>query len=253
MRLPSPTHFSSRRHFLKWALGVGSALVIPASLLGASSSQRTYRVQRGDTLSGIASRFGVRVRDIQRANGLSGDRILAGQSLVIPGDANKQPAAMAPVIAATQKLSVDRSRWQYIVAHHSAIEKGNAAIYGSAHERRGMENGLAYHFVIGNGIDSGDGEIEIGPRWYKQLRGGHVRDSHVNDVGIGICMVGNFENHPPTERQHASFIQLVDYLQKNCVASDYTFTVHKWVDGARHTLCPGKHFPYQEMTQRYRA
>ncbi|MGE9292694.1 MAG: peptidoglycan recognition protein family protein, partial [Puniceicoccales bacterium] len=135
----------------------------------------------------------------------------------------------------------------------SAIEQGNAAIYGSAHERRGMENGLAYHFVIGNGIDSGDGEIEIGPRWHKQLRGGHVRSTQVNDVGIGICLVGNFENHPPTPRQHTSLILLVDYLRDNCVARDYTFTVHKWVDGGNHTLCPGKHFPYKEMSGLYRS
>ncbi|QYY36219.1 N-acetylmuramoyl-L-alanine amidase [Ruficoccus sp. ZRK36] len=252
MHPPSHPSASTRRHFLRWALGIGAALTLPAvSSLGASSSQRTYRVQRGDTLSEIARRFGVKVRDIQQANRLKGDRILAGQSLIIPGT-GPQTDALAPVIAATQRLSVDRSRWQYIVAHHSAIEQGNAEIYGSTHTRRGMENGLAYHFVIGNGIDSGDGEIEIGPRWYKQLRGGHVRSTHVNDVGIGICMVGNFENHPPTDRQHASFVQLVDYLSKHCVAPDYTFTVHKWVD-RNHTLCPGKHFPYQEMSRRYRA
>ena len=252
MNPPSRTPFTTRRHFLKWALGLGAGLALPAALLGASTDQRTYRIQRGDTLSEIARRFGVSVRDLQRANGLSSDRIFAGQTLVIPGAANTQTDALAPVIAATDRLKVKRSRWQYIVAHHSAIEQGNAAIYGAAHERRGMENGLAYHFVIGNGIDSGDGEIEIGPRWYKQLRGGHVRDSHVNDVGIGICLVGNFENHPPTKRQHASFVQLVDYLRANYVSPDSTFTVHKWVD-RNHTLCPGKHFPYQEMTRRYRA
>jgi hypothetical protein len=42
---------------------------------------------------------------------------------------------------------------------YSAIKDGNAASYDRAHRRRGMENGLAYHFVIGNGVDSGDGEI----------------------------------------------------------------------------------------------
>lgn len=45
----------------------------------------TYRVQRGDHLSGIAQRFGVSVSDIQRENNLRGHRILAGQNLRIPG------------------------------------------------------------------------------------------------------------------------------------------------------------------------
>lgn len=240
----------SRRRFIQMALGAGLALAAKG-LSGATNAQQTYKVRAGDTLSEIARSYGITVRDIQRANGLSGDRILVGQVLKIPaaGSANQ----LKPVIDATRRLRVDRSRWQYIVAHHSAIEKGNAAIYGAAHERRGMENGLAYHFVIGNGLDSGDGEIEVGPRWHQQLRGGHVRNTKVNDVGIGICLVGNFENHPPTARQYASMIALVDYLRDNCVARDYTFTVHKWVDGGRHTLCPGKHFPYKEMSRLYRV
>ena len=43
-----------------------------------------------------------------------------------------------------------------------------------------MQNGLAYHFLIGNGIDSGDGEVEIGPRWKRQLLGGHVKNYKIN-------------------------------------------------------------------------
>ncbi|WP_309380638.1 LysM peptidoglycan-binding domain-containing protein [Cerasicoccus frondis] len=238
----------SRRRFLRFTLAAG--LVIPVQgILGAPANQLSYRVKAGDTLSEIAQAYGVTVRDLQRTNGLTSDRILIGQTLKIP--TSNSGDALKPVIEANRSLKIDRSRWKYVVAHHSAIEQGNAAIYGAAHERRGMENGLAYHFVIGNGIDSGDGEIEVGPRWRQQLRGGHVRDSRVNDVGIGICLVGNLENHPPTPKQRASFIQLVNYLRDNCTASDYTFTVHKWVDGARHTVCPGKHFPYREMSALY--
>jgi len=248
MPLPHITSSHSRRRFIHWALVAGLAFSANP-LLMASLGQRSYRIKTGDTLSKIAHKFGVTVGDLKRANGLKSDRILAGKKLIIPSPSSTQ--ALDPVIAATRPLKIKRSRWQYIVAHHSAIEKGNAAIYEANHHRRGMSNGLAYHFVIGNGIDSGDGEIEIGPRWHKQLRGGHVRDSHVNDVGIGICIVGNLENHPPTPKQHASLVMLVDYLKQNCVAPDFEFTVHKWVDGPRHTVCPGKHFPYAEMKRAY--
>ncbi|MDP0499543.1 MAG: LysM peptidoglycan-binding domain-containing protein [Verrucomicrobiota bacterium JB022] len=233
---------------MRLALGAGLAFS-SLRLAGETAGQQTYRVKAGDTLSEIAQSFKITVGDLKRANGLKGDRILIGQTLIIPQTSSEQP--LAPVIKANRALKINRSRWRYIVAHHSAIEKGNAAIYGSAHKRRGMENGLAYHFVIGNGIDSGDGEIEVGPRWHQQIRGGHVRDSRVNDVGIGICLVGNLENHPPTARQHRSFVLLVDYLRDHCVARDFEFTVHRWVDGPRHTLCPGKHFPYEEMKKLY--
>lgn len=43
-----------------------------------------YVVKKGDTLSGIASRYGSSVSAIQRANGISGTLIRPGQSLVVP-------------------------------------------------------------------------------------------------------------------------------------------------------------------------
>jgi lysozyme len=46
-----------------------------------------YTIQQGDTLSGIASSFGVTVADIVAANGLpNADAIQAGQKLAIPGN-----------------------------------------------------------------------------------------------------------------------------------------------------------------------
>ncbi len=47
----------------------------------ASRAPRTYRVSRGDTLSEIARRFGVTIRELQAWNNLSGTRIKPGQRL----------------------------------------------------------------------------------------------------------------------------------------------------------------------------
>jgi N-acetyl-anhydromuramyl-L-alanine amidase AmpD len=154
------------------------------------------------------------------------------------------------VIAATRGVRVDTARWRYIVAHHSAVEAGNAKTYGAEHGRRGYEHGLAYHFVIGNGNDSGDGEIEVGSRWIHQLRGGHVRDEDVNNTGLGICLVGNLQNHPPTDRQVAAMTSLIDWLRGEQNLARAKFTVHRWVD-RNHTVCPGRHFPYAAMKRRY--
>ena len=151
---------------------------------------------------------------------------------------------------ATAALKVKPGRWQWIVAHHSAIRHGNAAVYGRAHRQRGMENGLAYHFVIGNGIDSGDGEIEIGPRWLKQLKGGHVHREEINEVGIGICLIGNFELSRPTPKQLLAFQELVDYLRSDVVGKSIRFAVHKEIDPGR-TACPGRYFPTAQMHLMY--
>jgi LysM repeat protein len=69
---------------------VGQMLVIPsvpetAMDTSASSSARRYVVQPGDTLSALAVRFGVPLSTLVKANGISDpDRLLAGQTLVIP-------------------------------------------------------------------------------------------------------------------------------------------------------------------------
>lgn len=209
----------------------------------------TYKVKKGDTLSGIATQHGISIADLKQRNRLKSDRILVGQKLIVPIDASSLPA-LAPVVAATKHIRVDRNRWRYIVLHHSGIEDGNAKAYGAAHLRRGMEHGLAYHFVIGNGRDSGEGEIEIGPRWTKQLRGGHVRSTQVNNTGIGICLVGNFQNRRPSAKQLESAFALVDWLRAGQVHPQHKLTVHRWVD-INHTVCPGRHFPYSTLKHRY--
>jgi hypothetical protein len=150
----------------------------------------------------------------------------------------------------TGKLKISQTRWRWIVAHHSAIKYGNATIYDKAHRERGMENGLAYHFIIGNGIDSGDGEIEIGPRWKRQIKGGHVHRPDINEIGIGICFVGNFEETKPTAKQVAAFNELMDYLRGSVVGKKIKFAVHKEIDPGR-TACPGRYFPLSQMHASY--
>lgn len=46
--------------------------------------QRRYVIEKGDTLSEIAQRFGVRTSVLRRANNLAGDVIRVGQEIVIP-------------------------------------------------------------------------------------------------------------------------------------------------------------------------
>jgi LysM repeat protein len=57
-----------------------------------------YVVKAGDTLSEIAAQFGVKTADLKSANGLTADKIMVGQKLVIPGGAVK-PSAAAPTQA----------------------------------------------------------------------------------------------------------------------------------------------------------
>src|SRR5438132_8907000 len=65
------------------------------------------------------------------------------------------------VIEAIRRAPVKRRRWQFIVVHNSGTRQGNARVFDYYHRHvRRMQNGLAYHFVIGNGTSTGNGQIE---------------------------------------------------------------------------------------------
>ncbi len=138
--------------------------------------------------------------------------------------------------------------WKYIVIHHSASDKGNATSIGKYHrEERGWVNGLGYDFLIGNGNGARDGQIEVGNRWNKQIDGAHAGNPEYNKHGIGICLVGNFDNDQPTNQQISSLLYLIDYLQKRCHIHKDNVIMHKTF---RNTVCPGKHFPYDKLLAR---
>src|SRR5207248_1775534 len=115
---------------------------------------------------------------------------------------------------AIDRAPVARHRWRYIVVHNSGTRQGNARIFDYYHRHtRKMPNGLAYHFVIGNGTSSGNGEIEIGDRWKRQINGGHVHSDYLNNIALGICLVGDFNRDQPTRQQLDAVDELIRYLR----------------------------------------
>lgn len=135
--------------------------------------------------------------------------------------------------------------WRYIVIHHSATASGSAAEFDRFHRgKRGWENGLGYHFVIGNGNGTPDGEVEIGNRWIDQINGAHAGVEEYNNYGIGICLVGDFNQSCPTEAQMASLSELVEYLQHRCNIVAENVIMHRH---CRQTDCPGRNFPYYKL------
>ena len=69
------------------------------------------------------------------------------------------------VVEAIRRAPVKRRRWQFIVVHNSGTRQGNARVFDYYHKHvRRMQNGLAYHFVIGNGTSTGNGQVEVGTK-----------------------------------------------------------------------------------------
>lgn len=158
------------------------------------------------------------------------------------------PITIAINIEELCRVDVKENRWEYVVLHHSATHEGNANNFDRYHrEQKKWENGLAYHFVIGNGNGSGNGEIEVGDRWKKQIHGAHTANMDLNRISIGICLVGNFEeDNKPTNNQLESLISLVDYFSKKYNIPKSRIVKHSQVL-QKGTACPGKNFPYKEF------
>jgi len=137
-------------------------------------------------------------------------------------------------------------RWECIVIHHSASDFGGAERFDQWHRDKGWDE-LGYHFVIGNGTDTSDGEVEVGPRWVTQKHGAHCKtpDEFYNQHGIGICLVGNFDDHPPSRAQTRSLRRLVRFLcDRYHIPADHVY-VHGGVTGK--TRCPGEQFDLDEI------
>ncbi len=152
------------------------------------------------------------------------------------------------------RAPVLRERWRFIIVHNSGTRQGNARIFNYYHKNvRRMKNGLAYHFVIGNGTSSGDGEIEIGDRWRRQINGGHVHSDYLNNISLGICFVGDFNRTQPTRAQLDSAEELIRYLRDRCgkvERRDIPVRPHKQMNPPRWaTDCPGDDFPYRWFGQ----
>jgi hypothetical protein len=175
----------------------------------------------------------------------------ATQNLLVPV---VPPPTVAPLSIPPEKsfawpADVPLKEWRYIVLHHTASTSGSVASIHAEHQQRkdGGGNpwrGIGYHFVIGNGNGMPDGAIEPTFRWHDQSSGAHAGVGLYNDFGIGICLVGNFEDAPPTAQQLAAVKRLVGALKATCKIETSGVIRHGDV---KATECPGKLFPFGEV------
>lgn len=155
---------------------------------------------------------------------------------------------------AIDSARVQRGRWKYIIVHNSGTRQGNARIFENYHRKvRKMQNGLAYHFVIGNGNSSGNGQIEIGNRWTRQINGGHVASDYLNDISLGICLVGDLNRDLPTKDQLGALDELCSYLRDRVGKIKGRPAIvkgHKEIN-PKPTDCPGDRFPLGWLRKRF--
>jgi LysM repeat protein len=206
-------------------------------------------VGSGQTLYRISQAYGVDIKEITRLNNIKDpNQIGVGEKLFIPGARaplsveTYRPTTLGPVenlIGAKHY----RVKWRYITLHHSGTKEGNAEAFDRNHRRRGM-GGLFYHFVIGNGTGSQDGEVEVGWRWIRQIEVERNAD-------IQICLVGNFNQQEVSAAQFNSLLRLLEALSRQYKIMPYRIRRHKDIAG-KITECPGRKFPFYSLLSELR-
>jgi N-acetyl-anhydromuramyl-L-alanine amidase AmpD len=194
-----------------------------------------HTVGAGETLWRICKTYGADLETVKRVNRIQDvTNIEIGQRIYIP----------KAVIEDDFVTLYPSRKWKYIVIHHSATDTGDLEKIDSAHRKRGWA-GAGYHFVIDNGTcGKSDGQIEATPRWKAQKDGAHCRAGEMNTRGIGICLVGNYSQDYPSERQLEALVRLVKRLESFYRIPTSRILGHRQVPGAK-TECPGTRFPWK--------
>ncbi|MEB0042182.1 MULTISPECIES: LysM peptidoglycan-binding domain-containing protein [unclassified Pseudomonas] len=78
------------------------------------SASRSYQVKKGDSLATIAKAHKVEVKELQHWNGLSGQHLKIGQTLVMQ-DANKKSRSKSTAVASTKSKASEKATTQYTI------------------------------------------------------------------------------------------------------------------------------------------
>jgi N-acetyl-anhydromuramyl-L-alanine amidase AmpD len=135
--------------------------------------------------------------------------------------------------------------WRWIVIHHSGARNGDTASIDASHVQERHWEGIGYHFVIGNGHPMPLGRVDATWRWKQQYHGAHAgsapEQSEYNSDGIGICLVGDYDEDEPDPYLEHRLVELCAQLIAHIPSLGIARIIgHRDVPG-KVTDCPGRH------------
>lgn len=147
---------------------------------------------------------------------------------------------ISPEIVFQNQLAI-RPRTRRIVIHHSVSSPATSVDeIHRWHLARGW-SGIGYHYYI----DGSGGVWQGRPEWTQGAHAYQDAQHEANTDGIGICLGGNFEQASPAKAQVQSLAELI--LDIRTRYKDIPVIGHKDVQA---TACPGKLFPWADLTAR---
>jgi N-acetylmuramoyl-L-alanine amidase len=146
---------------------VASPIASPATETAApvlSSAEGAFVVQRGDTLSAIASRLGVSVNSLAAANGLNPSRLLiAGTTLHGAGSTSSDSATTAatPVSSGEGAFVVQRGDTLSAIASRLGVSVNSLAAANGLNPSRLLIAGTTLHGAGSGGPATSNGTVEM--------------------------------------------------------------------------------------------
>jgi len=142
----------------------GRATIYPGDKLRLTKKRKapktvSYTVRSGDTLSGIASSYGMKTSDVMKRNGLKNDRIKVGQELKLLASGRGGSAIVVKVekgdslygIASRHKVSVDSIRsWNGLSSNTIRVGQQLKVYPGRSKSDRKKERAIAYQVQSGD-------------------------------------------------------------------------------------------------------
>lgn len=127
-----------------------------------------------------------------------------------------------------------RSRTDYIILHHAASVSCSPDDIHRIHINNNGWTGIGYHFYVRK-----DGSVYRGRPI--DTVGAHCEK--YNSRAVGVCFEGNFEKETMCDVQRRAGNELICYLRNLYPKTE----VKKHLD-FNATACPGKKFPFDEIT-----
>lgn len=135
-----------------------------------------------------------------------------------------------------EEVSVLMNNPEAIILHHSATDEGTFESIRNYHiEHNGWQD-IGYHYLIEK-----DGSLHKGRD--EKTPGAHCKEERMNYKSIGICLVGNFDNYKPNEKQLTTLNNLI----KDIFNRYGKLPIYPHSKFATYKTCPGTQFPLDEI------
>lgn len=167
------------------------------------------------------------------------------------GGASAPPRASSPPPASGPSLEGDASpgisgrfgEWNWIVVHHTGDGAGDVATLDARHRAEmGFEDGLAFHFLVGNGNGLALGAVAEGERWRRRIPGPHCTENPgISLASVGIAAIGDTSAAPLPDESMRALADLVASLRSRLALPRERVLLHREVEGG-DPACPGAHF-----------